>query len=66
MTSEQIRKIRRTALYTQQEFAAEIGVRQWTVAQWETGKMEISLRNQRKIVEFAKNHNIDIEKIKGE
>lgn len=66
MTSEQIRKIRRTALYTQQEFAAEIGVRQWTVAQWETGKMEISLRNQRKIVEFCKNHNIDIEKIKGE
>ena len=66
MKKELIKKIRLTAMVTQTEFANELGVRQWTVLQWEKGYTEISLRNQRKIVEFCKNHNIDIDKIKGE
>lgn len=66
MEKELIKKIRLTAMVTQTEFANELGVRQWTVLQWEKGYAQISLRNQRKIVEFCKNHNIDIEKIKGE
>ena len=66
MTGDMIRRIRRKAMLTQEEFATEIGVKQWSVAQWETDKQEPSMKNQRKIVEFCKNHNIDIEKIKGE
>lgn len=66
MTGDMIRRIRRKAMLTQEEFATEIGVKQWSVAQWETDKQEPSMKNQRKIVEFAKNRNIDIDKIKGE
>lgn len=63
MKGETIRKIRRKAMLTQEEFATEIGVKQWSVAQWETDKQEPSMKNQRKIVEFCKNHKIEIEKL---
>ena len=36
-TSEQIRELRRALDLTQQGFAHELGVRQQTVSEWETG-----------------------------
>lgn len=65
MNGEQIRKIRRHEMMTQDEFGKEIGTCGKVVSSWEVGK-NISLRFQKKIVEFCKKHEIDIEKIKGE
>lgn len=63
MDSKLIKAIRVKAMMPQVEFAKELGVTQRTISQWELGAREISLRNQRKIVEFCKNHNIDIDKL---
>lgn len=65
MTGVQVRKIRRHVMMTQEEFGKEIGTSCKVISSWEVGN-NISLRFQKKIVEFCKNHNIDIEKIKGE
>lgn len=66
MNGTKVKAIRYKAMLSQEEFAKEIMVSTRTVSQWELGKKRIRLSNQRKIVEFCKNHNIDIEKIKGE
>ena len=66
MDGQLVRKIRRNAMLIQEEFAKEIGVAPRTVSRWETGLLPIGLKNQRKIVEFCKSHEIDIEKVKGE
>lgn len=66
MDGDLVKGIRIKAMMPQVEFGKELGVTQRTISQWELGAREISLRNQRKIVEFCKNHNIDIDKIKGE
>lgn len=63
MNEELVRKIRLRAMFTQEEFGKELGVSIRTVSQWETGKKGVGLKNQRKIVEFCKNHNIDIDKL---
>lgn len=61
-----IKKIRLTAMLTQQEFADAIGVGIATVQRWEWGNGTPSLRHQRKIVEFCKLNGIDIDKLKGD
>lgn len=63
MEERQIKAIRIKAMMPQVEFAKELEVTQRTVSQWELGKKKPSLRHQRKIVEFCKNHNIDIDKL---
>lgn len=52
------RKIRLTALLTQEEFAKKIGVSASTVAKWERGVFKPSLKQQRKIIEFCKKSEI--------
>ena len=66
MDGHLVKKIRHCAMLTQEELAREISVALRTVSRWETGGLTLGLKNQRKIVEFCKNHNIDIDKIKGE
>ena len=63
MNGDFVKSVRVKAMMPQVEFAKELGVAQRTISQWELGAREISLRNQRKIVEFCKNHNIDIDKL---
>lgn len=55
------KNIRLKALLTQGEFAKELEVHPETVRAWEKGKCKPSLKQQRKILEFAKKHNIEIE-----
>ena len=45
---------------TQQEFATAIGVAKTTVCTWETGKVEVSIESLKKILEFCKQHNIEV------
>ena len=61
-----IKKIRLTAMLTQQEFADAIGVGIATIQRWEWGNSIPSLRHQRKIVKFCKANGIDIDKLKGD
>lgn len=63
MEKEKLRVLRKLAMLSQEEFAKEIGVSQRTVSKWELGIMGIGYKNQRKIVAFAKNHGIEIEKL---
>ena len=55
------KNIRLKALLTQGEFAKELGVHTETVRAWEKGKCKPSFKQQRKIIEFAKERNISIE-----
>lgn len=55
------KNIRLKALLTQDEFAKELGISVSAVRNWESGKFQPSLKQQRKILEFAKKHNIEIE-----
>lgn len=64
MDNKTIKKIRLIAMLTQQEFADVIGVGIATVQRWEWDKGNPTLRHQRKIVEFCKQHNIDLEELK--
>ena len=66
MDKEFIKKIRTEKLLTQKEFAQRVGVSLFAVRMWEQGKRNPSLRHQRKILDFCKKHEIDIEKIKEE
>ena len=61
-----IKKIRHIALLTQTEFARELGVFFTTIQKWEQGQRNPSFKHQRRILEFCKNHKIDIAKIKKE
>lgn len=63
MNKEILKAIRLKALLTQMEFAKELGVYQSTVAQWETGRKHIGIRNQRKVLQFCKEGGIDVEKL---
>jgi DNA-binding transcriptional regulator YiaG len=55
------KNIRLKALLTQEEFAEELSISVSAVRNWESGKFQPSLKQQRKILEFAKRNNIEIE-----
>ena len=57
--SEDIKRIRRKALMTQEDFAKEIGVSCITVTRWETGKAKPNLKTMRLIDEYCKRNKID-------
>ena len=63
MNKDLIKCIRQKAILTQQEFAKELNISLMTLYRWEIGKNKPSYIAQRKILEFCKNHNIDLEKI---
>lgn len=59
--SEDIKRIRRKALMTQEDFAKEIGVSCITVTRWETGKAKPNLKTMRLIDEYCKRNKIDFD-----
>ena len=56
-----IKKIRTDAFLTQAEFAETMGVHIETVRKWEKGKFNPRLKQQKKILAFAKENDIKIE-----
>lgn len=59
--SDDIKKIRRKALMSQEDFAKEIGVSSITVTRWETGKAKPNLKTMRLIDEYCKKNSIDFD-----
>jgi DNA-binding transcriptional regulator YiaG len=59
--SEDIKRIRRRAFMTQEDFAKKIGVSFATVNRWETGKAKPNLKTMKLIDEYCKNNNIDFD-----
>lgn len=64
MLFNKMKEIREIAMLTQKEFAKELGLSPYTIWSWENGTLYPSKKNQRKIVEFCKQHNIDLEELK--
>ena len=56
---DEIRKIRRRSLLSQDEFAKEIGVAFSTVNRWEGAKAKPNLSAMKSIKEFCHKHEID-------
>ena len=59
--AEDIKRIRRKAFLTQEDFAKEIGVSFATVNCWETGKAKPNLKTMKLIDEYCKNNAIDFD-----
>ncbi len=57
--AEDIKKIRLSAILTQEEFAKEVGVSFATVNRWETGKSMPTLKAMKLIDEYCKKNSID-------
>ncbi len=56
--AEDIKKIRRKAFLTQEDFAKQIGVSYTTVNRWETGKSKPNLKTMKLIDDYCKNNAI--------
>lgn len=59
--SEGIKRIRRKAFLTQNNFAKEIGVSFATVNRWETGKAKPNLKTMKLIDDYCKKNDIDFD-----
>ena len=59
--SEDMKRIRRKAFMTQEDFAKEIGVSFATVNRWETGKARPNLKTMKLIVDYCKRNGIDFD-----
>lgn len=59
--SEDIKKIRRKAFLTQEDFAKEIGVSFATINRWETGKARPTLKTMKMIDAYCKKNKIDFD-----
>lgn len=59
--SEDIKRIRRKAFLTQEDFAKEIGVSCITVTRWETGKAKPNLKTMKLIDEYCKKNSVDFD-----
>ena len=59
--AEDIKKIRRKAFLTQEEFAKQIGVSYTTVNRWETGKSKPNLKAMKLIDDYCKKNSIDFD-----
>ena len=59
--SEDIKRIRRKAFLTQEDFAKEIGVSFATVNRWETGKARPNLKTMKLIDDYCKRNEIDFD-----
>lgn len=59
--SEDIKRIRRKAFLTQEDFAKEIGVSFATVNRWETGKAKPNLKTMKLIDDYCKRNDTDFD-----
>lgn len=59
--AEDIKRIRRKAFLTQEDFAKEIGVSFATVNRWETGKAKPNLKTMKLIDEYCKRNEINFD-----
>ena len=59
--AEDMKKIRRKAFLTQEDFAKEIGVSFATVNRWETGKAKPNLKTMKLIDDYCKKNKIDFD-----
>lgn len=59
--NKEVKRIRLAAHLVQGEFAKLLGVSTHTVSMWECGKFGVSIRNQRKIIDFCNKYGIDAE-----
>ncbi len=59
--SEDMKRIRRKAFMTQEDFAKEIGVSFATVNRWETGKARPNLKTMKLIDDYCKRNGIDFD-----
>lgn len=59
--SKEIRRLRRKAFLTQEDFAKELGVSFATVNRWETGKSMPNLKTMKRIDEYCKQNSIDFD-----
>jgi len=59
--SEDIKKIRRKAFLTQEDFAKQLGVSYTTVNRWETGKAKPNLKTMKLIDTYCKENSIDFD-----
>lgn len=62
--SEDIKKIRRKSLLTQEEFAKILGVSFTTINRWETGKSKPNLKAMKMIDNYCKSKKIDFDIVK--
>ena len=58
MTAKDIKEIRTKLLLLQNEFADELGVSLSTVQCWEQGRRHISIKSQRKVLEYCKKKGV--------
>lgn len=59
--TEDIKKIRRKAFLSQEDFAKQIGVSYTTVNRWETGKSKPNLKAMKLIDNYCKKNSIDFD-----
>ena len=59
--AEDIKRIRRKAFLTQEEFAKQIGVSYTTVNRWETGKSKPNLKAMKSIDNYCKKNSVDFD-----
>lgn len=59
--SENIKKLRRKAFLTQEDFAKELGVSFTTVNRWETGKTKPNLKAMKLIDNFCNKNALDFD-----
>ncbi|MGI6249291.1 MAG: helix-turn-helix domain-containing protein [Acutalibacteraceae bacterium] len=59
--SDDIKRIRRKAFMTQEDFAKDIGVSFATVNRWETGKARPNLKTMKLIDDYCKRNDIDFD-----
>lgn len=59
--SEDIKRIRRKAFLSQEDFAKEIGVSYTTINRWETGKSKPNLKAMKLIDIYCKRNSIDFD-----
>ena len=59
--AEDIKKLRRKLLLSQEDFANELGISYATVNRWETGKSKPTYKNMILIDEYCKKNSIDFD-----
>ena len=59
--AEEIKKIRRKAFLSQDEFAKQVGVSYTTVNRWETGKSKPNLKAMKLIDDYCKKNSVDFD-----